>query len=82
MEIKNFNEFLNEKKLDKMSNVELRKYVMNNFIATKENLDELVDATKDYSTPEQMSIAYSLGITASGLYCNLMKQKYNITIPI
>ena len=80
--IKGFNDFLNEKKLDKMTNNELRKHVMNNFEATPKNLEKLVEVTKDYTIPELMSISYSLGISAGALYCNLMKKNHDIVIPI
>jgi hypothetical protein len=80
--MKRFDEFLNERRLAAMTPTELRKRVLNNFEATPTRLEELVDTTKDWTTGEQMSIAYALGVTACGLYCNLMEQKYNIRIPI
>jgi hypothetical protein len=80
--MKNYDEFLNEKKLASMTSSELRRRVLNNFEATPKNIEELVDATKDYTTGEQMSIAYALGVTACGLYCSLMKKKYDKDVPI
>ncbi len=55
---------------------------MNNFIATKSNIEELVDATKYFTQREMMSISYSLGITAGALYCVIMENKYGIKVSI
>lgn len=77
--LKKFNESTD---LKNMSSSELKTYIRNNFVATKSNIEELVDATKDYTDREMMSISYSLGITAGGLYCAIMKNKYNKSVPI
>lgn len=68
--------------LKNMSSSELKIHIRNNFEATRSNIEELVDATKDYTDREMMSVSYSLGITAGGLYCAIMKSKYNKNVPI
>ena len=68
--------------LDGMTSLEIKRYISNNFVATKSNLEKLVDATKDLTREEMISISYSLGITAGGLYCMMMENKYGINVPI
>ena len=68
--------------LDGMTSSEIKRYIMNNFVATKSNIEKLVDATKDFTQREMMSISYSLGITAGALYCLIMENKYIIKVSI
>ena len=68
--------------LDDMTSSEIKRYIMNNFVATKSNLEKLVDDTKDLTKKEMMYISYSLGMTAGGLYCIMMENKYGIKVPI
>jgi ankyrin repeat protein len=70
-----------ERKLTSMTPFELRKRILNNFDATPEKIEELVDATKNYSIGEQISISYALGIVAGRSYRIKMEQKYGIKIP-
>ncbi len=74
--MKRFEEFLNERKLSAMTPQELRKRVVNNFSPTPERIAELVDVTKDYTTGEQLSIMYALGVNGKQ-YSELMLSKYN-----
>lgn len=74
--MKRFEEFLNERRLAAMTPQELRKRVVNNFTPTPERIAELVDVTKDYTTGEQLSIMYALGVNGK-LYSELMLSKYN-----
>jgi hypothetical protein len=74
--MKKYDEFLNERKLALMTPQELRKRVVNNFTPTPERIEELVDVTKDYTTGEQLSIMYALGVNDK-LYSELMLSKYH-----
>jgi hypothetical protein len=49
---------------------------------TLTKIKELVDKTKDLTTKEQTSVAYSLPITACALYVLQMKSKYGIKVSI
>jgi hypothetical protein len=79
--LKRFNES-EENILDGMTSSEIKRYIMNNFVATRTNIEKLVDATKNLTQREMMSISYSLGITAGALYCLMMENKYGIKVPI
>jgi hypothetical protein len=49
---------------------------------TIEKIKELVDETKDLTSKEQTTIAYSLPITACGLYVLEMKRRHNKVVSI
>jgi len=68
--------------LDGMTSSQIKRFIMNNFVATRSNIEKLVDATKDFTQREMMSISYSLGITAGALYCLIMENKYGIKVSI
>jgi hypothetical protein len=77
--MKRFEEFLNERRLASMTPSELRKRILNNFTPTPERIEELVDVTKDYTTGEQLSIMYALGVNGK-MYKEKMQTKYNIQL--
>ena len=68
--------------LEGMTSSQIKRFIMNNFVATRTNIEKLVDATKDFTQREMMSISYSLGITAGALYCLMMENKYDIKVSI
>jgi hypothetical protein len=68
--------------LDGMTSSQIKRFIMNNFVATRTNIEKLVDATKDFTQREMMSISYSLGVTAGALYCLMMENKYGIKVSI
>jgi hypothetical protein len=80
--LRRFNESNEMPDFDKMTSSEIRRYLMNNFEATVSNIEKLVDMTKDLETSQMTSISYSLGVTAGGLYCLKMKEKYGKHVPI
>lgn len=45
-------------------------------------IDDIVDETKDLTQDEQTAVAYSMPMTACGLYVLKMKSKYGISIAI
>lgn len=49
---------------------------------TLSRIEEIVDETKDLTPKEQTSVAYSMPMTAFGLYVLKMKSKYGINIAI
>ncbi len=77
--LRKFNESVD---LENMTKSELKSHFMNNFEATRKNIEELADDTKDLSQDELTSIACAMGMTACGLYVSIMKSKYNKTVYI
>lgn len=49
---------------------------------TLNRIEEIVDETKDLTPKEQTRVAYSMPITACGLYVLKMKSKYGIIVAI
>lgn len=49
---------------------------------TLSRIEEIVDKTKDLTPKEQTAIAYSMPMTACGLYVLKMKSKYGISVAI
>ena len=83
--IKSFNEEtqdINTNSLNDMTFSEIKKFIKNNFVATKSNIKDLVDATKNLTQKEMMYVSYSLGHTAGALYCLIMENKYGIKVSI
>jgi hypothetical protein len=55
---------------------------MNNLPLTLARIIEIVDQTKDLTEEEQTKIAYSMPMTACGLYVLNMKSRHNISVSI
>lgn len=49
---------------------------------TLSRIEEIVDETKDLTPKEQTAVAYSMPMTACGLYVLKMKSKYGISVAI
>ena len=49
---------------------------------TLSEIEKIVDETKDLTIKEKIEVAYSMPITACGLYVLKMQTKYGIKIPI
>lgn len=49
---------------------------------TLSRIEEIVDKTKDLTHKEQTAVAYSMPMTACGLYVLKMKSKYGISVAI
>ena len=49
---------------------------------TLSRIEEIVDETKDLTPKEQTTVAYSMPMTACGLYVLKMKSKYGISVAI
>jgi len=49
---------------------------------TIKRIIEIVDESKDLTSQEQTQIAYSMPITACGLYVIEMKRRHNIIVSI
>jgi hypothetical protein len=55
---------------------------MVNSTLTLSRIIEIVDETKDLTQQEQIKVAYSMPITACGLYVLNMKVRHNINVSI
>lgn len=49
---------------------------------TLSRIEEIVDQTKDLTPKEQTAVAYSMPMTACGLYVLKMKYKHGISVAI
>jgi len=59
-----------------METRELIRNFRQSFVATAENIEKLVDDTKDWTASEMSSVSIALGMTAGCLYALKMEQKY------